>query len=1083
MPISAERERELLNAYKLTSLYPTEWPHQHDESSEEEDEDISKLSRQKSMQTANTRFQNIARHASLRSSVSNNKLAQNHAGVQSDESDALGMAPSVAGELRKRGVPVEEDLALRNKFMLSSTSFSPALYLSQVHQSASTEDLLRGLDFLSKSIEQKSASLKVLVESNFERFVRAKAIIDTVYTEMRTQGVEPTRISQLPAASSTAKPHSRQTSKNQSHFRNTSGAFAPAAKSTAVDKKKNALTKESEYGVQGIKVPLQEVAIKAEEVWGPALGGREKEETLKSLMSALDQHRDIFKLSGTMYEAIKKNDYDSVVDAYKQAKSHAEKARKIVAIAKENDMELGDEDVHQIIVTARMWHDVTVQVNAYKVEIWRRLKTSHGRKAAPVAEESDRELHMDIIAVLLQLGVEESPIFVWIDSRYHYLRDRIARSFERGRIEIEILRRRLASNTRTDNAALAKHLRSACTSTGTLRLARETIRDLDTDIVLAFWDKVQACLTALLSTQTGILAEVLEWWEISQSFIENRAQKSFPTGVFATGFTHLELDPKHVDAIRMAALELVTILRESITSFFQDSPVEDISELYSPIPPTPISPHPDTPSLQPAMRSFSFDHSSVPSLSATQRGDAWEKFAFWPPGANSLSGAHYLARLSALVGTAMGELAGMSIIKQSNETEKLKAGLVGVRERCITAICASWNADAEKCRVLESWTRSPERRDLTLMPAYFEAWEEKVLTNVQKIAYISEATVRKSGGSAVDVIVPPSAKLLQAVRGCFVTSLYKGLSGMVENAEKLRTSDNGAVGEDVDPDGVTVARKREIDGEGPGVLATEAVDVSNRVRPHDLLAHSTTLTPYFQNVRMLITLSNLNHLRSEVIPQLISLFESCFSVKLTEESKTIRDVLSQIDARLFQSYVKSTVDFITSTITSGINSPAWEPADSSRPTDARPYIYDVLISLVMVHAEVTASTTSGLTNQILSYLLEQSSLSLIAAFKTKTHYSLSALMQATLDVEFLAQTLNNYTTDRAGEVQSQIYLALDERTDNDARSKLQGELPAMRGILKGLREKTKGEFGCFRRERRGRREAGSAQGGSKTSTG
>lgn len=1079
MPISAERERELLNTYKLTSLYPTEWPHQNDESSEEEDEEISTLSRHKSTQSANTRFRDIARHASLRSSISNNKTAQNHAGVQNDESDALGMAPSVAGELRKRGVPVEEDLALRNKFMLSSTSFSPALYLSQVHQTASTEDLLRGLDFLSKSIEQKSASLKVLVESNFERFVRAKATIDTVYTEMRTQGVEPTRLSQLPGALSTAKPHSRQTSKNQSHFRNTSGAFAPAAKNSTVDKKKNALTKESEYGVQGIKAPLQEVAIKAEEVWGPALGGREKEETLKSLMSALDQHRDVFKLSGVMYEAIKKNDYDSVVDAYKQAKLHAEKARKIVAIAKENDMKLGDEDVHQIIVTARMWHDVTVQVDAYKVEIWKRLKTSHGRKAAPVAEESDRELHMDIIAVLLQLGVEESPIFVWINSRYLYLRDRIARSFERGRIEIEILRRRLASNTKVDNAALAKHLRSACTSTGTLRLARETTRDLDTDIVLAFWDKVQACLTTLLSNQTGILAEVLEWWEISQSFMENRAQKSFPTGVFATGFTHLELETEHVDAIRAAAFELVTILRESITSFFQDAPVEDISELYSPIPPTPISPDPSTPSIQPAMRSFSFDPSSVPTLSATKKGDAWERFAFWPPGANSLSGAHYLARLSALVGTAMGEMAGLSVIKQSNETEKLKAGLVGVRERCIAAICASWNADAEKCRVLESWTRSPERRDLTLMPAYFEAWEEKVLTNVQKIAYISEATVRKSGGSAVDVIVPPSAKLLQAVRGCFVTSLYKGLSGMVENAEKLRTSDSGAVGEEADPDGVTVARKREIDGEGPGVLATEAVDVSNRVRPPISPSSPPTLTPS-QNVRMLITLSNLTHLRSEVIPQLISLFETLFSIKLTEESKTIRDVLSQIDARLFQSYVKSTVDHITSTISNGIASPAWEPAPETRPIDARPYIYDVLIALVIVHADVTASTTAGLTSQILSYLLEQSSLSLIAAFKLRPHYSLSALMQATLDVEFLAQTLNNYTTDRAGEVQSQIYLSLDERTDNDARGRLQGELPAMRGILKGLREKTKGEFGCFRRERRGRREGGgSSQGVAK----
>lgn len=229
-----------------------------------------------------------------------------------------------------------------------------------------------------------------------------------------------------------------------------------------------------------------------------------------------------------------------------------------------------------------------------------------------------------------------------------------------------------------------------------------------------------------------------------------------------------------------------------------------------------------------------------------------------------------------------------------------------------------------------------------------------------------------------------------------------------------------------------------------------------------------------------MTLSNLTHLRSEVIWQLISTFESAFSVKLTEESKTIRDALSQIDSRLFQAYVKPTLAYVTETISNGISSPTWEP--TTTPTDARPYIYDVLIKLVFIHAEVTSTTTSTLTNQILSYLLEQSSLALIAALEKRTSYSLPALMQATLDVEFLAQTLSQYTTDKASEVQSQIYLKLDERTGNEERGRLQGELPGMRGVLRGLREGTKGEFGCFKRERRGRRDGGSgggSAGGSK----
>jgi len=260
-----------------------------------------------------------------------------------------------------------------------------------------------------------------------------------------------------------------------------------------------------------------------------------------------------------------------------------------------------------------------------------------------------------------------------------------------------------------------------------------------------------------------------------------------------------------------------------------------------------------------------------------------------------------------------------------------------------------------------------------------------------------------------------------------------------------------------------------------------------------------------------MTLSNLSHLRAEIIPHLMSSFESSFSVKLTEETKTVRDVLGQIDARLFQGYVKvrsshppgffrmrsqtdhhlfqPTVDRLSILIHDGIHSPSWPPspsAPSTRPTNAKPYIYAVLLQLVLTHAEITTttstspSTPSTLTNQILSHLLEQSSAHLLTAFQSPAHphYTLTALMQATLDVEFLAQTLSQYTTERAGEIQSQIYLALDERTDDEARKRLQGELPGMRGVLKRLREGTRGEFGCFKRERRGRGTEGRKASGS-----
>ncbi len=167
-------------------------------------------------------------------------------------------------------------------------------------------------------------------------------------------------------------------------------------------------------------------------------------------------------------------------------------------------------------------------------------------------------------------------------------------------------------------------------------------------------------------------------------------------------------------------------------------------------------------------------------------------------------------------------------------------------------------------------------------------------------------------------------------------------------------------------------------------------------------------------------------------------------------------MLAQIDDRLFQAYVQPRAAQMGAVVAAGVASPAWEPA-ASRPNDASTYVYDVLLALVVVHSDVVA-TAPALVGRVLRFLQEQLSQALIEAFQRRPRYSLPALMQATLDVEFLAQTMNNYSSDRASHIQSQIYLRLDERTDNDARLQLQRALADMRTILKRLREKTRGEL-------------------------
>ena len=81
-------------------------------------------------------------------------------------------------------------------------------------------------------------------------------------------------------------------------------------------------------------------------------------------------------------------------------------------------------------------------------------------------------------------------------------------------------------------------------------------------------------------------------------------------------------------------------------------------------------------------------------------------------------------------------------------------------------------------------------------------------------------------------------------------------------------------------------------------------------------------------------------------------------------------------------------------------------------------------------------------------------------------------MQATLDTEFVAQTMSQYATSKAGEIQGQIYTELDKRSANDARARLQQELGEMRVVLKKLREQSRNRFGCFKRARSEQKDRG-----------
>ena len=646
--------------------------------------------------------------------------------------------------------------------------------------------MLQGLDFLSRSIDQKSASLKILVESNFERFVRAKTTIDNVYSEMRNQGAEPEQ--------EKLRTHSRVTSRSGTHYRNASGQspLSPgrsATKALQSDKRKNALAKESEYGVQGIKVPLIEVAVKAEEIWGPALGGREREGSLKSVMDSIDKSREVFMVGKAVSECMKRKDYEGLVREYSRARKYTEEARQMADNASIRQVLPTNSQVHQIVIISRMWSEMEDRIESFKRDIWRKLTSIQNTPSSSI-EGNTNDDHMALISILLELGVEDNPIWVWLLSQYDHLKNKITATFERSRVEIEVLRRRLANMEPQLHQVVACHLQSpAPKDTGRVN------KDLDTPPILELWDLIYNSLNNLLSVQGGVLGEVMEFWSKAQAFIDGKGQKTLPIGIDGRSRKHHRLSTDGVRDLQNGAAELVGILQENIHSFFADPPIEDISMLYSPMTPTPVTPQSATLSPYAHQDSrFRFDenHPLPPSL---RRGEAWEEFAFWPPYANSRGGVHYLEKLLTLLGSAASEAITMRPIASGHVlTEKLRTMVTSARERSARAACAAWGRDAELCKNMEDWSRASDQPELTNMPARFSALETTVLSGMQRILYIPEVAVTKSGSAAI--VSAPPAKLVQMVRSHFVTSLYKALSGMVENAESSKPQNENIVSSD-----------------------------------------------------------------------------------------------------------------------------------------------------------------------------------------------------------------------------------------------------------------------------------------------
>ncbi|KAI8641657.1 exocyst complex component Sec5-domain-containing protein [Parasitella parasitica] len=407
----------------------------------------------------------------------------------------------------------------------------------------------------------------------------------------------------------------------------------------------------------------------------------------------------------------------------------------------------------------------------------------------------------------------------------------------------------------------------------------------------------------------------------------------------------------------------------------------------------------------------------------TMDGDKYVMPAFVPINANSIYTCEYLTLI-------IGDLANcVNNINTINLAGEAFSGLTDLMERArskfVDVLCKCWERDAKTFFMLEEWILDPQNPQFTTLLKRYYDYHKFCARSAHKISSLT--AVAADINEPEERIIPPS--YIEKVRGSFLESTYTFLDGLVQLAFTDYTPLN-------EKDELLLAKKRE------------KIDV-----------HS-------MDVRILLTVSNLDHMRTNVMRKLIDLFEDAYHVKMEEDLRTLIDVVDQLDEILFGDYIKRKSQMIRDIIRQGILMSGIDWSSIPKPQEVHPFVYEALITLVMVHSQIS-SVTKQLVSRALSRLLEAMANDCLDSFRQVERFGMGGMLQATLEIEFMHQTLSQYVTPTASDTLQSIYQTIEQAYDPQQQqsSNLQSELGHVKELLVFSRKSTVVQFLCFKQNK------------------
>ncbi|KAL7419826.1 Exocyst complex component S5 [Cryptotrichosporon argae] len=234
--------------------------------------------------------------------------------------------------------------------------------------------------------------------------------------------------------------------------------------------------------------------------------------------------------------------------------------------------------------------------------------------------------------------------------------------------------------------------------------------------------------------------------------------------------------------------------------------------------------------------------------------------------------------------------------------------------------------------------------------------------------------------------------------------------------------------------------------------------------------------------RLLITLAKFELAKAATIPNMSLRLGKLLDADVSTDRSTLVDVAGQMDRLVFADYIGRRAgplsDVVRSGVAGGID---WLHAPT--PTTVRPYMHRVVLLLVETHARV-GDVAPALVGRVLGALIDRVADVALDCFRAVPAFGTGGMLTATLEIEFLHQSVGALVSAHAKDMLGQIYDIISHAyRRQQSPDALERDLDAMRKILSEARRATGVETMCFKQKKdragadaHGREREGSAGG-------